>query len=110
LAAERYGARVLTQICQGVLQAYTADAALLVNYTELPQALWDRLLPHFGTACSDDDRAAMAEAARYDAKRPDRWFAGDTAARQQAVAATVRAAADEVRSCYDQLEALRLSA
>jgi hypothetical protein len=105
---EHYSARVLTQICDGVLQAYAADTALLVNYTELPDAVWRRMLPHFKVPCSAGDRAAMMEAAGYDAKSPAQPFADDRAAKQRAITAAIRAAADGVLGCYDRLEALRL--
>jgi hypothetical protein len=35
-----YCARVLARICEPVKQHYSKDAALMVNYRDLPQAVW----------------------------------------------------------------------
>lgn len=51
----------------------------LVNYRELPQAVFSDTLPHFGIAYRERERAIMAEAARFDAKTPQREFADDSA-------------------------------
>jgi len=37
---EDYCARVLARICEPVLQQYSKGGALLVNYRQLPEALW----------------------------------------------------------------------
>ena len=66
-------------------------------------------MPHFGLECSDRDRIAMAQAARYDAKTPSLPFAPDTEAKQQEATAATRAVADEcLGDLYRRLEALRL--
>ena len=83
---------MLAAICAPVL-THRADGGLVVDYRELPQALWTKILPHFGVDCSDRDRAAMVEAARLDAKSPCFAFAPDSEAKQQAASASVRAAA-----------------
>jgi len=36
---------------------------LLVNYRELPQALFTAILPHFGVACVEAERAASRSGA-----------------------------------------------
>jgi hypothetical protein len=105
---EIYGAQVLARIYDGVLQEYAPGRALLVNYQELPAALWTDVLPHFGVPCDADDRAAMAEAARYDAKSPERPFADDTAAKRRAATDQIRSAAQQLAGLHARLEALRL--
>jgi hypothetical protein len=105
---EAHCADVLERICGGVLQHYAPGAALLVNYRQLPAALWTDVLPHFAVACSDDDHAAMAEAARYDAKRPELPFSNDTAAKRQAATDEICAAARRLDDVHARLEALRL--
>jgi hypothetical protein len=89
---EDYCARVLAAICAPV-PAHHADGGLIVDYRDLPQAVWTKILPHFGIACSERDRAAMVEAARLDAKSPFFSFTPDSEAKQQAASASVRAAA-----------------
>src|SRR5262249_17816023 len=103
-------ARVLASACVPVARHYRDGGGLLVNYCELPDAVWGRILPHFGVACSRSDRIAMAAAARYDAKTPTFVFAPDGAAKQHAATAATRAAADKhLRPIYRRLEALRRS-
>ena len=104
-----YRARVLARICEPVLRQYSEAQALLVNYKDLPQGLWTTIMPFFGLACSDSDRAQMAAAARYDAKTPAFEFTPDTASKQRIATAAVRSAADKwLGAPYRQLEALRL--
>jgi len=106
---ESYCAQVLARIGDGALRDYTPGRALLVNYNELPAALWTDVLPHFGVSCSADDRAAMTKAARYDAKSPDLRFTDDTAAKRNAATDQIRSAADGLGGLYARLETLRLT-
>jgi hypothetical protein len=107
-APETYCAQVLARICDGVLREYAPGRALLVNYRQLPAALWTDVLPHFAVPCSDGDRVAMAEAARYDAKRPALPFTNDTAAKREAATDAIRSAAEQLGGLHARLEALRL--
>ena len=105
---EDYYARVLAAICAPVL-THHADGGLVVDYRELPQALWTKILPHFGVACSDGDRATMIEAACFDAKSPSFAFTPDGEAKQRAASASVRAAAERnLGDIYRQLARLTL--
>jgi hypothetical protein len=109
LKPEDYCARVLASICEPVLQHYASGAAMLVNYQQLPQALWTTIMPHFGVECSDSGRVAMSAAARYDAKTPTFEFTPDIDAKQQEATASVRAVADQrLGDLYRRLEALRV--
>ncbi|MEA2904170.1 MAG: hypothetical protein QOI12_1557 [Alphaproteobacteria bacterium] len=109
LKPEDYCARVLARICEPVLQHYAGGAAMLVNYHQLPQALWTTIMPHFGVQCSDGDRIAMSAAARYDAKTPTFEFTPDVHGKQQEATAAVRTIADQrLGELYRRLEALRL--
>ena len=108
---EDYCARVLARICEPVLQQYSKGKTLLVDYRQLPQAVWTTIMPHFGIECSDSDRTTMAEAARYDAKTPSIEFTPDTDSKRQDATGAIRAAADEwLGELYHRLEALRLGA
>ena len=99
------------RICEPVLQQYSKTAALVVNYRQLPEALWTTIMPHFGVDCSDADRAAMADAARHDAKTPSLPFAPDIEAKQREATAATRAVADGwLCDLYRRLETLRLGA
>lgn len=106
---EDHCARVLAKICVPVLQNHSSGAALLVNYPQLPQALWTAIMPHFGVPCSERDRVTMSEAARYDAKTPSFEFSSDSLAKQHEATTAVRAVADQrLGDLYRRLEALRV--
>jgi hypothetical protein len=87
---------------------YAAGGGLLVNYRQLPDALFTAILPHFGVECGAADRAAMAEAARFDAKTPSFEFEPDSGAKQRVATPVARAAAERwLGELYRRLEALR---
>jgi hypothetical protein len=106
-APEVYCTQVLQRIGDGVLQDYAPGSALLVNYNELPAALWTDVLPHFAISCSADDIAVMAQAARYDAKSPELCFKGDTAAKHNAATDPIRPAAERLGGLHAKLETMR---
>jgi hypothetical protein len=108
---ERYCARALASICEAVLQPYAEGGGLLVNYTDLPQALWTRIMPHFGIACSDAVREAMAATARYDAKAPGMEFSRNASDLRQRKTEELRPIAEQyLGDVYRQLESLRQAA
>jgi hypothetical protein len=103
-----YNARVLGAICGAAARGYADGGGLLVNYEALPQALWTRILPHFGLSPSVEELAAMAAAAQFDAKAPEVRFTQDAEAKRAATTAAIAAAAERrLAWVYGQLEALR---
>jgi hypothetical protein len=105
---EDYFAQVLGAICAAVVREYPAGGGLLLNYDELPDALWTRLLPHFGVTPPAAELAAMAAAARFDAKSPGELFRPDAGAKRQAATASIVVAVERrLTGVYRQLEALR---
>ena len=110
-AGEAYAARVLAAICAAALAAHRDGGGLLVNYNELPGALAGRILPHFGVDPSRAETAAMAAAARRDAKHPSAAFAPDAAAKRAAATPAIRAAAQrDLAAVHAALEAARRGA
>lgn len=104
MASEDYCARVLRNICEATIGH---DRGLTINYRELPEALWTKILPHFGVACDDGDRAIMSSAARNDAKAPHFPFAGDSETKQRQASELIRAAAERhLGGVYRHLETL----
>ncbi len=109
--AEDYYAQVLAKICEPAVRQLREGGGLLVNYRDLPDAVFSAILPHFGVAPSAADRAAMTEAARFDAKMPGSPFAPDTAAKQQSASAAARTATERwLADIYGQLESLNSAA
>jgi len=105
---EDYAARVLAAVCEAALAALRKGGGLLVNYSELPRALADRILPHCGVDASPEARAAMQAIAKRDAKNPVAAFAPDSAAKQAAATPAIRAAVlRHLADVYARLEAAR---
>jgi hypothetical protein len=107
---EDYRAQVLAAICGSALREH-ASGGLLVSYDELPRAVWTRILPHFGVTPSAEELAAMAAAARFDAKSPGVPFSADAAAKRDQTTTAIDAAVERrLAEIYRKLECLRASA
>ena len=107
MTEEQYCARALNCICQTAVDNSDDVHGLFVNYRTLPEAIWSRILPHFGIAPDDDARAAMQRAAGRDTKAPGRPFAGDSESKSREASAAIRAAAAQhLDAVYGKLEAL----
>jgi hypothetical protein len=105
---EDYCARVLEKICSAASANMDDGGGLPVNYSELPQAVWTKILPHFGVTPNESDDQAMRRAARQDAKAPRSEFVSDSAAKQHEASVTTRMAAKtHLAGVYRTLEALR---
>jgi gluconate kinase len=108
VSPEEYCARVLASLCQAGLEHHQ-DGGMLLNYRQLPEAVWSSLLDFFGLSCTEVELDCMRAAARRDAKNPYLPFADDTARKEQKSTAPVREAAREwLYPLYEQLEAARL--
>jgi hypothetical protein len=108
MRSDEYCARVLNKICSAVVENDGAGGGLLINYRELPDAIWTKILPHLGVACSERERAAMRLAARQDAKAPSFEFANDSEAKQRDATELIRTLAERhLGEVYRQLEELR---
>lgn len=76
---DEYTAHVLAHICEAAIDHYALGGGIVVDYASLPEALEAVILPHFGIEPTPDERTAMANATRLDAKSPyfvfsdDRW-------------------------------------
>ena len=105
IAAEDYCARVLAAICRAVLDHRHLGGGLILNYRQLPDAVWTAMLPHFGMSCSGEEQDTMRRAAAYNAKSPGMPFTGDSEGKQRAITAKVRdAAARHLGEIYERLE------
>ena len=80
----------------------------MINYRELPDAIWTKILPHFGVTYDERERDIMRTAARYDAKAPSFEFSSDSEAKQRDATELIRTAAERhLGGIYRRLEALR---
>jgi hypothetical protein len=102
-------AGLLKSCCEAACAALPGGGGLLVNYAELPEAFTGSIAAHFGLDLDGDDRAAVAECARHDAKSPGLPYErrSDAPSADDAGAlATIEALALPV---YRELERLRLA-
>jgi hypothetical protein len=55
---EDYAARMFAAFC-GAIATLDCSRGLLVNYQELPNAVWEAIIPHFAIDATDDEREQM---------------------------------------------------
>jgi hypothetical protein len=89
---EEYAAFVIARFFAAAAELAQVPGSLVVNYRELPDAVFSRIEPHFGVKLSESDRAAMREATRVYAKDATRRseFIADSAAKQAAAGERIR--------------------
>ena len=108
-----YAAWLLDLICKAALDGMGRGApgqsgGMLVNYRQLPEAMDDLVLPHFGIMLDEPERAAMATASAKNSKAPDTGFVTDSAAKRREADPAIRAIADRhLATTYGRLEAAR---
>jgi len=103
-----YQARVLAQIMQDVLES-NPEPKRLVNYNELPSAIWDRVAPLFGVVPTGAEVERMRALAGVDVKAPSQRFQPDAGMKWETADAALRAAVDRyARPLYEELERQRL--
>ncbi|MDB5709330.1 MAG: aspartyl/asparaginyl beta-hydroxylase [Sphingomonas bacterium] len=104
-----HGANVLGQICRAAVDGMASGGGILINYNEMPDAVAERMLPHFGMAIDAADQAAMQDATRQDVKSKERKFVPDGADKRAEATPEVLAVVEQYMAApYAELEALRL--
>ena len=103
-----YVARVLAKLCEAALAQARAGNGKLVNYQQLPAAVWPELMKYWNVEFSAEESAQMIEAARRDAKTPVLTFAADSQAKRDSASPELRALTRQwLHEIYQQLEAQR---
>lgn len=91
---EAFCARALAAMLEAASTA--DDASLLVDYTELPEAVWCRVAPFLGMTLGESDIARMREESGYYSKDAARRpFTGDVR-EKRAVSDSIRSLAKEI--------------
>jgi hypothetical protein len=107
---EDYEVRVLARLCQIAVQHRSA-ARLLVNYRQLPDAVYSTIARHFRVEFSPADIERMRQAAQFDAKDPSQRFEDDGQKKSRAATDGMRRlAAQYLDPLYAQLEIERTAA
>ncbi len=101
---ETYWAQAIASLCRVALAHAREPEALLLNYSELPDALTGKIAAHFSIPPAE--LPLMAAASQHDAKAPQSLHRPDSATKQAAASDRLRAAADLYLSqLYEQLQA-----
>lgn len=107
---DEYCARVLAKLCEVALAQARAGHGKLVNYRQLPAAIWPELLKYWNVEFSPDENAQMFAAARWDAKDPALPFAADSEAKRDSASPELRALTQQwLDEVYQRLESQRLA-
>jgi hypothetical protein len=96
-----YCLRVLDQYFQIAIRQAAEFPLQLVNYTELPQFVWEKLLFDLGIACTDSQLESLKARALFHSKHPQQNFVEK---RKEQVPHTFFS---HTASLYNQLEMLR---
>jgi hypothetical protein len=104
---EDYCARVLAAMCRAGVEHSGLGGGLVINYDQLPEAVEDVILPHFGIRVDESGLARMRLAARKDAKQPYQEFTSDSADKQdqadEHLRALVRSHLADVYKCLEDI-------
>ena len=107
---EEYCGRMLQAICDAAIRHHNLGRVLLVNFGELPGAVWDHILGFFGVACTEATRDELRRLSRFDAKRPAVSYIDDVAEKNRTATPLARQMAETLMMpSYRRLEALRAS-
>lgn len=105
---EEYCARILARVCESALKRLPNRNALLVNYTQLPEAVTSAVLEHFRAVYTPADIEQMKSAAQFNAKTPQINFTPDSETKKkQASDAAHRAAEKWLNPLYEKLEKVK---
>ena len=77
-----YQCHVIAALARAALGELGDGRGLLLNYRDLPDALFDVIPRHFGFQLGTDEAASVSRMIRRDAKRPDTAFVRDTEAKR----------------------------
>ncbi len=108
---EDFLARTLRRFCSNAVEVARATAPgkfLAVNYSRLPEAVWETIAPHFGITLTARQRELMQAEARFSSKRRDAVeFAPDSKKKHEEAKPRVRSLAERlVAPAVEELRSL----
>jgi hypothetical protein len=105
---EEYCARVLGSICSSAVRGLECGGGLLLDYSQLPDAVWSTLPKHFRIQVTGEERNHMRLSTWLDAKNPIVPFEDDRAAKHRAASDLAMSMAERwIGPHYARLESLR---
>jgi hypothetical protein len=105
-----YASRILAAIANAGLRSAGTGRGMLVNYTDLPAAVFSTVAAHFGCPWSGEEVAAMEAASGYNTKMPSQPFAPDGQLKRHEADPRVRQlAAQWLDEIYLRLEERRVA-
>jgi hypothetical protein len=108
MQSEEYCARVLALTCDAALRHHQRCPGMMVNYEQLPDAVWTGIADFFGMELRESDIEAFRRVTKLDAKNPSLMFESDSKAKQASASEAVRLAAERwLAPLYERLEAAR---
>jgi hypothetical protein len=108
MSEEEYAARALGLVAAAAVDEMANGRGLAIEYRQLPGIVASGLAAHFGLSLDQHDLLQMNQVTRLDAKRPDRPFSSDSAAKQNEASKDVREFAGRwIAPHYARLEQLR---
>jgi hypothetical protein len=102
-----YAQQVLGAIFRTAVDLAGANGLQLLNYSQLPKAVWAELMPALGIACDAEGLQAVQNRGQFHAKHGSTQFVGDP---KVDLPARSGPASQELATCYAALEAQRLQA
>jgi hypothetical protein len=112
MSLEEHAARIIGTVCRRAClsaQHGTDHGGLLVNYTQLPEAVWREIAAHFGIQFSSAEAETMRNIAAFHAKHPKAKFAPDGEFKKLGISPAAReAAARWIQPHFAELEKLRI--
>lgn len=106
---EEYCGRALGRVCEFALfHINRSRGGMLVNYDEMPAALWSRIAKHFRLDLDASDIERMKQASKFNAKHPKVRFENDSADKRGGASHRQRElAARWIEPMYRRLEQAR---
>jgi hypothetical protein len=100
---DAYCLRVLNQFYATAIEHYHVSNLQLINYSELPMLVWEKLLDQLSITCSTDELTQVKARSQFHSKHTEQSFNGDPPLQK------VHIAIKDTQELYQQLESLRLS-
>ncbi|MDB6026341.1 MAG: aspartyl/asparaginyl beta-hydroxylase [Verrucomicrobiales bacterium] len=109
MSLEEYCACVLQKICEAALVAQSGGGGMLVNYLQLPHAVWPALTKFWRADFSGSEMETMLMASRFSAKNPSFSFESDTERKRREATEVIRHLSEQkLGGLFQKLENERL--